>query len=81
MQHLRQSVKGQPPTSIAVTHHLESLKHVDTICVLSGGRIVERGSFDDLSKAGSAFAMLRVLQQTRNTNINDLASAVASSAC
>lgn len=48
-------------TVLWVTHRLFSLRGVDAIAVLEGGRIVEVGDFETLVAAGGAFA--RLLQQ------------------
>jgi ATP-binding cassette subfamily C protein len=40
-------------TVLLVAHRLSTLKWADRICVLENGRIVEMGSFDELSSAGN----------------------------
>ena len=39
-----------------MTHHLSDLRLADEIVYLDEGRIVERGTFDALVRAGGAFA-------------------------
>ncbi|ATZ05874.1 TPA: ABC transporter ATP-binding protein [Corynebacterium striatum] len=43
-------------TSVIVTHRLSSLKHVDRVIVLDGGRVVEDGAPAELAQAGGRFA-------------------------
>ncbi len=45
-------------TVFMVSHRLSTLGNVDEIIVLQGGRIVERGSYTTLKKAGGVFAHL-----------------------
>lgn len=45
-------------TVLMVTHRLADVKKADRILVLSEGRIVEEGTFDQLSTAGGAFQRL-----------------------
>jgi ABC-type multidrug transport system ATPase subunit len=51
-------------TVIVISHRLSTLGHVDEIAVLEAGRIVERGSYQELKAAGGAFAHL-LAEQTR----------------
>ncbi|MFJ7069637.1 ABC transporter ATP-binding protein [Streptomyces sp. NPDC101115] len=39
---------GSGQTTILITHRLHSVRHADLIYVLDGGRIIERGTFDEL---------------------------------
>ena len=43
-------------TRIIVAHRLSTIRNVDKIFVLDGGRIVERGTFDELVAKGGMFA-------------------------
>ena len=43
-------------TTICITHHLEDLKNTDLILYLDGGKIVERGSFEELAVADGEFS-------------------------
>lgn len=45
-------------TVLVISHRLNSLFNVDEIIVLSGGQIVEKGSFKELKRAGGVFAGL-----------------------
>ncbi|KAI8820291.1 P-loop containing nucleoside triphosphate hydrolase protein [Fimicolochytrium jonesii] len=45
-------------TRILVTHHLDLLQAVDSIIVMSEGRVLEQGSFTELSKAGTHLSAL-----------------------
>ena len=53
-------------TRVVIAHRLSSIRDVDRICVLDGGRIVESGRYDDLIKRNGMFAALsrRQLAQT-----------------
>ena len=45
-------------TSIIVAHRLSTVRYADEIVVVDGGRIVERGSHDELVAAGGRYAGL-----------------------
>jgi ATP-binding cassette subfamily B protein len=45
-------------TSIVIAHRLSTLKHLDKIIVLEGGKIVEQGKHTDLIKLGGIYADL-----------------------
>ncbi|NLE70277.1 MAG: hypothetical protein GX611_08820, partial [Clostridiales bacterium] len=45
-QHLEQSVKGK--TTFIIAHRISSVKNADLILVLNQGRIVERGTHQEL---------------------------------
>jgi ATP-binding cassette subfamily B protein len=45
-------------TSIVIAHRLSTIRGADLICVIDEGRIVERGSHDDLLAAGGLYADL-----------------------
>ncbi|HET6280644.1 MAG TPA: ABC transporter ATP-binding protein [Polyangia bacterium] len=49
-------------TSIIIAHRLSTVRHADVIYVLDDGRIVERGTHDDLVAAGGQYAALWRLQ-------------------
>ncbi len=48
---------------IMVAHSLASVRGVDEICVMDGGRVVERGAHEELMAAGGLYARLWNLQQ------------------
>lgn len=50
-------------TTVMVAHRLSTIIHADTIIVLDGGRIVERGRHAELVRAGGAYARLWQRQQ------------------
>ncbi|GFE62564.1 ABC transporter ATP-binding protein [Geobacter sp. AOG2] len=49
-------------TTFVIAHRLSTVLHADTIIVLENGRIVERGSHDDLLKNSSLYSRLHSLQ-------------------
>ena len=49
-------------TTIVIAHRLSTIMDADTILVINDGRIVERGSHDELLKKGGAYAALYTTQ-------------------
>jgi len=45
-------------TALIIAHRLSTVKRADLICVMQGGRIVERGTHSALLDAGGAYAFL-----------------------
>ena len=52
----------QDRTTLVVAHRLSTIKHADLICVLHDGRIVERGTHDQLYALGGYYTKLVDMQ-------------------
>jgi len=63
-------------TIISVTHRLESVKTVDQIIVIRGGRVIETGAFDHLIAAGGPFATMWTKQHGFDVSANGLTASV-----
>ncbi len=50
-------------TTLVVAHRLSTIKHADLICVVHEGRIVERGTHDELYARGGYYTKLVDMQQ------------------
>ncbi|HZW99958.1 MAG TPA: ATP-binding cassette domain-containing protein, partial [Trueperaceae bacterium] len=57
IQQAMQALRGDR-TSFVIAHRLSTITGADVILVMADGRIVERGSHDDLISAGGAYAEL-----------------------
>jgi ATP-binding cassette, subfamily B, bacterial len=62
-------------TVLMISHRLSTLGHVDEIVVLSQGRIVERGSYEQLKRSGGEFA--RLLEEQNRYSAERMAAASA----
>jgi ABC-type multidrug transport system ATPase subunit len=49
-------------TSFVIAHRLSTVRHVDQILVMSEGRIVERGTHEQLLEAGTVYRQLHEAQ-------------------
>ena len=49
-------------TSFIIAHRLSTVRHADQILVVSGGRIVERGTHDELLREGTVYRQLHEAQ-------------------
>ncbi|MBU0507463.1 ABC transporter ATP-binding protein/permease [bacterium] len=61
LQPLREFTRGR--TSLIISHRVSTVRHADEIIVLDEGRIIERGTHDQLVSAGGYYAELERLQR------------------
>lgn len=52
-------------TTVIISHRFSSVRRADTICVLDGGRVVERGSHEELLRCDGRYARMFRLQAER----------------
>lgn len=66
---LQQAIEqlGQSATVITVAHRLHTIERSDQIVVLDGGRIVDRGTHDELLGRDSEYARMRSVQRGEET--------------
>ena len=50
-------------TTVAIAHRLSTIKNADEICVIHEGRIVERGTHEDLLNIDGYYKKLHDMQQ------------------
>jgi ATP-binding cassette, subfamily B, bacterial len=55
-------------TTLVISHRFATVRRADLICVLDGGRIVERGAHDELVALGGSYAQMYELQAKRFGN-------------
>lgn len=57
-------------TTIVVAHRLSTVKNADEIAVVSGGKIIEQGTHEDLIASDGVYAELYKLQFRNSENVN-----------
>ncbi|MDP6056544.1 MAG: ABC transporter ATP-binding protein, partial [Dehalococcoidia bacterium] len=68
-QSLKELTTGQ--TTIIIAHRLGSLQHADEIIVLDVGKVVERGTHDELLGFGGHYKHLWDLQRGRGVEVDE----------
>ncbi|AXK44538.1 ABC transporter ATP-binding protein [Brachybacterium saurashtrense] len=61
-------------TTVSIAHRLSTVRHADQILVLEGGRIAERGTYDELVERGGLFAELALADARRDAEAPDAAA-------
>jgi ATP-binding cassette subfamily B multidrug efflux pump len=61
LENLRRVRRGR--TTVIIAHRLSAVRHADLILVLDDGRIVERGTHEELLAAGGTYAAIYAMQE------------------
>ena len=72
-QALGEALAGR--TSIVIAHRLSTVRAADTILVVEGGRIVERGNHEQLLARGGRYAELYETQFGKQADVEDVVAA------
>ncbi|MBA4209789.1 MAG: ABC transporter permease [Parvibaculum sp.] len=71
----------QGRTTLVIAHRLSTIKHANTICVVEDGRIIERGTHEELVNMGGLYAELSrsqfIAEPTARDTASDAAVAIA----
>lgn len=70
---------GEGRTLILITHRIAAARRTESIVVLDEGRVVERGTHDELVKTGGIYARLAARQRLES-ELEEIAEAVANPA-
>ncbi|WP_245578551.1 ABC transporter ATP-binding protein [Alicyclobacillus pomorum] len=67
LENVRRIRRGK--TTLIVAHRLSAVRHADVLLVLDKGRIVERGTHDELVQQGGLYASLYALQEAATEEV------------
>mmetsp|Transcript_14404 Transcript_14404/g.40474 ORF Transcript_14404/g.40474 Transcript_14404/m.40474 type:complete len:554 (+) Transcript_14404:3-1664(+) len=59
---LDEIMAAEKRTTVAIAHRLSTIRNADKIAVIEHGRVVEEGTYDELTERGGAFALLVAAQ-------------------
>lgn len=66
---LRALLEGQKRTTFVIAHRISSVKDADLIIVLEDGRIIERGTHDELFELGGVYRRICDVQLGDRVNM------------